>query len=211
MQLNMLELFAGQGGFSVAARLIPPESGVTVKTVGLCEIDPYAQQVLAKRFPDAAQFTDVRSITAESIRSAGIQRVDIIAGGFPCQDISLAGKGLGLQGERSGLYYELLRIIREVKPRFVLLENVQAIIGRGGEAVAQTLAQSGYDIEWDCISAEDAGAVHQRKRWWCIAHNPNAHCKRWWSEWEQSVREEWAARAESGRVGEAQATDSVSE
>ena len=100
-----------------------------------------------------------------------IGRIDLISGGFPCQDISTAGKGAGITGERSGLWKEMLRIIREVRPKYVLVENVTALLGRGLGVVLGDLAESGYDAEWDCIPASALGAPHQRDRVWIVAHS----------------------------------------
>jgi DNA (cytosine-5)-methyltransferase 1 len=98
--------------------------------------------------------------------------VDIISGGFPCQDISVAGAGRGLDGKRSGLVFEVFRLIEETSPLFVFLENVPAIRTRGGERVVKELARLGYDCRWDCLSAEDVGAPHRRNRWWLLAAHP---------------------------------------
>jgi DNA (cytosine-5)-methyltransferase 1 len=102
--------------------------------------------------------------------------VDIIAGGFPCQDISYAGKGAGLDGERSGLFYEVARIVSEMGPRFVVLENVSALLTRGMGDVLGTLASLGYDAEWHCITASSVGAPHRRDRVFIIAHAQSERC-----------------------------------
>lgn len=108
---------------------------------------------------------DVRTISGDMLPS-----VDIIFGGFPCQDISAAGHGVGLGGERSGLFYHIARLIKETNPRFVFLENVPAIRTRGLNSVIQTLTELGYDCRWTIVSAKEVGACHIRKRWFLLAH-----------------------------------------
>jgi DNA (cytosine-5)-methyltransferase 1 len=117
-------------------------------------------------------------------------RVDLVFGGFPCQDISLAGRGAGLAGARSGLWFEMLRIIREVRPRVVFLENVAAITFRGLDAVLGSLAESGYDAEWLCLQASDVGATHRRDRWFCLAYQRG-------NRWRQGseISQEWESIA----------------
>lgn len=154
--LTFYDAFAGIGGF----RLGLERAGF--KCVGSCETDKYARQVYYKNFgewPDG----DIRTIT--SIRGA-----DMLCGGFPCQDISLAGKGTGISGERSGLWWELARIITICVPRLVFLENVPALTTRGLGDLLGFLADSGYNAEWDCIPASAFGAPHRRDRLWIVAH-----------------------------------------
>jgi DNA (cytosine-5)-methyltransferase 1 len=133
------------------------------------EIDSYARRVLAKHWPDVPRFGDVRTVGA-----AELQRVDLIAGGFPCQDISVAGKGAGIEGARSGLWREFARIVRELRPRLVLVENVTAIRSRGLGDVLGDLAALGFDAEWDCLPAAAFGAPHVRDRLFVVAY-PNGH------------------------------------
>jgi DNA (cytosine-5)-methyltransferase 1 len=163
--LNGLDLFSGIGGLSVAlARWVRP--------IAYCENDHYAQGVLLSRMADgqipfAPIWDDVRTLSAEVLPG-----VDIIYGGFPCQDISVAGLGKGLAGERSGLFFEILRLADEVSPTFIFLENVPAIRTRGGEAVGKELASRGYDCRWLTLSAAEVGAPHKRDRWWLLAAHP---------------------------------------
>lgn len=152
-------LFAGIGGIDLGFE----RAGF--KTAWQVEIDPYCRRVLARHFPDAERFEDVRNVGAGNLR-----RVDVIAGGFPCQDISLAGKGAGIDGERSGLVFEFIRIIGELRPSFVLMENVAALFTRGIDRVLGGLAAIGYDAEWKIISASDVGARHIRRRVWILAY-----------------------------------------
>ena len=158
--VNHLDLFSGIGGFALAARWVGWE------TVGFCEIDPYCQKVLRKHWPDVPIYEDVTQLDGRPHRGA----VDIITGGFPCQDISLAGKGAGIDGERSGLWSHLARLIGEIRPAYAVLENVSALLGRGLDRVAGDLAEIGYDCEWHCIPASAVGAPHRRDRIWIVAY-----------------------------------------
>lgn len=162
MMMHLLDLFSGIGGFSLGL-----ERSGAFKTVAFCEIEPYCQKVLAKHWPQVPIYDDVRTITADRLASDGIA-VDAICGGFPCQDISCAGKGAGLEGERSGLWFEYARIIGELRPRYVIVENVSALLSRGLDRVLGTLASLGYDAEWHCIPASAIGAPHRRDRVWII-------------------------------------------
>lgn len=163
--LSGLDLFTGIGGLSLA--LAP-----WVRTAAYCEQNPYCQGVLLSRMREgsldlAPIWDDIRTLNGNDLRrNLGI---DIIFGGFPCQDLSVAGNGKGLAGERSGLFFEVERLARAIRPRFIFLENVPAIRGRGADVVAARLACLGYDARWDCLSAYDVGAPHQRERWFMLA------------------------------------------
>lgn len=153
-------LFAGIGGF---------ERGIEAaiegaETIWQVEREPFCQKVLRKHWPNSKIYNDVRDITRENV-----EPVDMLIGGFPCQDISLAGKGEGLDGQKSGLWWEMHRIISELRPRVVVMENVSAITIRGGLDVVGSLASIGYDSEWRIIAARDFGAPHRRDRWFCVA------------------------------------------
>ena len=166
-RLRGLDLFSGIGGISLA--LSP-----WVETVAYCEIEPYAQAVLLERMQAgdldiAPIWDDVRTLN----RAVLDAEIDIIFGGFPCQDISVAGDGAGMDGKRSGLFFEVARLISEYRPRFVFLENVPAICSRGGVEVIETLASLRYDARWGVLSAFDVGAPHLRERWWCLASDAN--------------------------------------
>jgi len=156
--MKVYETFCGIGGFSLGFK----RAGFEI--IGGCEIDPYARAVYAKNFgiePDG----DIRSI--QSIQA------DIICGGFPCQDISNANTNRkGLEGERSGLWWELARIIKNSSPRWVVLENVSALLqqGSGMGDILRFFSEIGYDVEWDCLPASAFGANHQRDRVWIVAH-----------------------------------------
>lgn len=162
--LNLLSLFAGIGGFELGLE----RSGLC-KTVAQVEIDPFCQKVLAKHWPEVKRYDDVRTLTAAQLARDGLA-VDVICGGFPCQDISTAGKGAGIEGERSGLWREFARLVGELRPRYVFVENVAALLGRGLGRVLGDLASIGYDAEWHCIPASAVGAPHRRDRLWIVAY-----------------------------------------
>ena len=161
--MNVLDLFSGIGGFSLGLE----RAGM--RTVAFCEIDPFCRRVLAKHWPGVPCYDDVRSLTADRLRADGIT-ADVICGGFPCQDISLAGKAAGIDGSRSGLWSEYARLIGEIRPLYVVVENVSALLGRGLDRVLGDLASLGYDAEWHCIPASAAGAPHIRDRVWIVAY-----------------------------------------
>ena len=159
--LTVGSLFSGIGGFELGL-----ERTGGFKTVWQCEIDPFCLKVLAKHWPDVKRFTDIKRMGVDE----EIPCVDVICGGFPCQDISCAGKGAGIHAERSGLWWEMLRIVRLVRPRFVLVENVAALLNRGLDEVLGSLAESGYDAEWACVPAAAIGAPHFRDRTFIISY-----------------------------------------
>jgi DNA (cytosine-5)-methyltransferase 1 len=161
---KVLSLFAGIGGLDLGL-----ERTGGFKTVAFAEIDRHACKVLERQWPDVPNLGDV---TAAEFPDA-----DVIAAGFPCQDISLAGKGAGLAGARSGLWREVVRAIRLVRPLYAVLENVAALLGRGMGRVLGDLAEERYDAEWDCVPAFAVGALHYRDRAWIIAY-PDTHSVR---------------------------------
>ena len=164
-QLTFGELFAGIGGFSLGLE----RAGMQCKWQ--VEIDDFARRVLHKHWPEVPRHDDVRTFPpAEDDYS-----VDIICGGFPCQDISVAGKGAGLSGERSGLWYEFARVIGELRPRYVIVENVAALLHRGMDTVLADISTLGYDSEWHVIPASAVGAPHQRERVWIVAYSSGEH------------------------------------
>jgi len=159
--ITILDTFAGIGGFSYAADKLVGG----FKTTQFIEINPFCQKILNKHWPNIPIHNDINTFTA------GIGQFDCITGGFPCQDISVAGRQEGITEEsRSGLFYELMRIIRMVRPRFVVMENVAAILNNGLDIVLGELSQAGYNAEWAVISASSLGACHKRSRWWCVAY-----------------------------------------
>lgn len=166
--MKVLDLFAGIGGFTIGLE----KAGF--ETVAFCEIEPYAQKVLKKNWPEVPIYDDVRTITAERLVSDGI-RVDVITGGFPCQDISVAGNQAGIaDGTRSGLWSECARLIGELRPRYAIFENVTNLLnGERGDwfkRVLWDISSLGYDAEWHCIPASELGAHHHRDRIWIICY-----------------------------------------
>lgn len=195
MTLTFGSLFAGIGGFDLGFE----KAGMQCKWQ--VEIDDYATRVLERHWPSVRRWRDITTFppdadepkrevrssyglgeaesTESPARSHSLEdwSVDLICGGFPCQDISYAGKGAGLEGERSGLFYEAVRVIRTLGPRYVVLENVAALLTRGLPDVLGTLASVGYDTEWHCIPAAAVGAPHIRDRVFIIGYlggHPNS-------------------------------------
>ena len=167
--VRLLDLFSGIGGFSLAASWV---WGDELDIVGFCEIDKYCHKVLNKNFPGVPIYKDITTLDGNQFKN-----IDIITGGFPCQDISIAGRGKSLINEetgettRSGLWFEMLRVISEVRPRYALIENVPMLTVRGGVRVIADLTEIGYDASWTIVSAADVGAWHNRKRIWIVAHS----------------------------------------
>lgn len=170
-KLRVLDLFSGIGGFSLGL-----ERTGGFETVAFCEIEPYCRRVLAKHWPHVPCYADARELTADTLRRDGIA-VDVICGGFPCQDISFAGKRAGLEGARSGLWSEYARLIGELRPRFIIVENVPGLLSLGMGDVLGELSTLGYDAVWDCIPACAVGAHHRRDRVWIVAY-PNGQGER---------------------------------
>jgi DNA (cytosine-5)-methyltransferase 1 len=165
--VNVGSLFSGIGGFDLGFE----RAGMRVDWQ--VELDPYCRAVLARHFPDAARYEDVREVGIDNL-----DPVDLICGGFPCQDLSSAGRGAGIDGARSGLWSEFARIVRELRPGYVVVENVPALLTGKGKRwdrgpigrVLGDLAEARYDAEWACLSAGEFGAPHLRKRVWIVAY-----------------------------------------
>jgi len=173
-RVNELALFAGAGGGILGGNLLG------WRTVCAVEREPYAASVLAQRqndgvLPDFPIWDDVCTFDGRPWR--GI--VDVVSGGFPCQDISAAGKGAGIDGERSGLWGQMARIVGEVRPRFVFVENSPLLVGRGLVRVLADLAEMGFDARWGVVGAFDVGAPHRRERCWVVAHANGAGLAQW--------------------------------
>lgn len=173
--LNGLDLFSGIGGITLALQ-------DWVRPVAYCEIEPFCQSILLQRMqegnlPKAPIWDDVRTLPIHQLPP-----IDIIYGGFPCQDISIAGAQRGLEGKRSGLVFEIFRIAEAVRPAFIFLENVPNIRTKGAERVCKELAERGYDSRWCCLSASDVGARHKRERWWLLAHTMHERCNNTFSQ-----------------------------
>lgn len=214
-KLRVLDLFSGIGGFSLGL-----ERTGGFETVAFCEIEAFPRRVLAKHWPDVPCYHDVRELTAERLAADGIT-VDVICGGFPCQDISVAGEGLGLAGERSGLWFEFLRLIGELGPQVVIVENVSALLCRGLQAVLGGLASLGYDATWHCIPAAYVGLPHIRDRVWIVAYPGEERTQGSWEDalsrlysipWGENVgrAEEWARRSDLPASGLCRTSDGVS-
>lgn len=181
--MNGLDLFSGIGGIGLA---LEP----WVRTVAYCERELYAQGVLLSRMQSGE--IDIAPIWDDvtTLRGEMLPKIDIIFGGFPCQDLSIAKQNRkGLDGQRSGLFFEIVRLAKECNPRFVFLENVPAIRTAGAETVVKELASIGYDCRWTTLSAASVGAPHKRERWFLLAYSKrqrfserpyeSSHCSNW--------------------------------
>ncbi len=157
--LSVGSLFAGIGGFDYGLE----RAGMRV--AWQCEADEFCQRVLAKHWPGVPCYPDVREL-----RGADVEPVDVLCGGFPCQDISIVGRGAGIDGARSGLWGEYARLIGDLRPSYVVVENVSALLTRGLDRILGDLAAIGYDAEWDCVPASAVGAPHRRDRVWIVAY-----------------------------------------
>jgi DNA (cytosine-5)-methyltransferase 1 len=195
--MNVLDLFSGIGGLALGLK----RAGF--RTAAFCEAEPYCRHVLERHWPGVPCYDDVRTLTADRLRTDGIS-VDAIAGGFPCQDISYAGFGAGLTGERSGLFLEYARLISELGPNLAIVENVSALLDRGMADVLGTLSDLGYDALWDTVSACSVGHPHVRRRVFIVAY---AHRLNGWERFRHSFARSYRAlqtldRLESARAGE---------
>jgi DNA (cytosine-5)-methyltransferase 1 len=170
--MNELALFAGAGGGILGGKLLG------WRTVCAVEREPYAASVLVARqndgfLPPFPIWDDVQTFDGNQWRG----RIDVVSGGFPCQDISAAGKGAGIDGERSGMWFHMARIIGEVRPRFAFVENSPMLTSRGLGRVLGDLAALGYDARWGVLGAVDAGAPHRRERIWIVAESKSSRCE----------------------------------
>ncbi len=169
--MNYLDLFSGIGGFALGAYY----AGFKCDKHYYSEIEKYPAELYQLRFPDSIPLGDITKIDFEKLKDGNEW---IITGGFPCQDISVAGKGAGIEGKRSGLWFEYWRAIRILRPKFAIIENVGAITIRGLDRVLSSLAEIGYNAEWQDIRAEDMGAPHRRERIWVMAYPIDNGCSR---------------------------------
>jgi DNA (cytosine-5)-methyltransferase 1 len=196
-------LFAGIGGMDLGLE----RAGMTCKWQ--VEIDPFCRKVLAKHWPSVRRHDDVKTFPPNDTED---WNVDLICGGFPCQDISFAGKGAGLVGERSGLWFEYARIVRDLRPKYVLVENVSALLVRGLDSVLGSLASFGYDAEWHCIPAAAVGAPHIRDRVFVLGHTDGSRTDAFtqsggsWSATREPSRGENVADAHAQRQSQSQRT-----
>ncbi len=192
--MNVLDLFSGIGGFSLGLE----RAGM--RTVAFCEIDPYCRGVLRKHWPNTVIYYDIRKLRAP--RNAS----DVISAGFPCQDISsVSRKRAGLAGEYSGLWAEVFRLVCEIRPKFVILENSPSVLVRGMGEVLSNLADAGYDAEWCGIPAAAIGAPHLRARQWVLAYPTSIGSqlqeKTLLSGWNGFINSNWwASKPDVGRV-----------
>jgi len=197
--MRLGSLFAGVGGLELGLERAIPGA----HTVWQVEKDPYARAVLAKHWPNS----DRSVIDVRQANAGNLEPVDLICGGFPCQDISTAGKQAGIDGERSGLWSEYARLIGEIRPRFVVVENVSALLSRGLDRVLGDLATCGYDAVWDCIPAASVGAPHRRDRLFIVAHARSRRhrtpAEPICAGWVRSViRRGWELEPDLGRVAD---------
>lgn len=187
-KLRVLDLFSGIGGFSLGL-----ERTGGFETVAFCEIEAFPRKVLAKHWPNVPCYDDVRTLTAARLAADGIA-VDVICGGFPCQDLSEAGGRAGIDGERSGLWRDFARLIGDIRPEVAIVENVPELLsgdaGRWFGRVLGDVASLGYHAQWDCIHAANIGAAHIRDRLWLAAflsHASQERCvERWREQFAQS-------------------------
>jgi DNA (cytosine-5)-methyltransferase 1 len=167
VSLRVLDLFSGIGAYALGLE----RAGMSI--AAFCEIEEYPRRVLRRHWPDVPIYDDVRTLDAATLRRDGIA-VDVVCGGWPCQDFSPAGTGAGLDGARSGLWVEIARILGDVRPRWAVLENSSNLLGINGGAdfgrVLGDMAALGYDVEWHCLPAAAFDAPHIRDRLWIVAH-----------------------------------------
>lgn len=184
-KLKVLDLFSGIGGFSLGL-----ERTGGFETVAFCEIEPFPRKILAKHWPEVPCYEDVREIPFHLER---VQTADVVTAGFPCQDISFAGDGAGLSGERSGLWWMVRRTLRLVRPSLALLENVAALLDRGMGTVLGSMAAIGYDAEWHCVPLSAHGAPHRRDRVCILAYPEGERRAEAW-KLRYLKQQEWLSR-----------------
>ena len=182
-----IDLFSGIGGFALGAR----KAGVRFDKHYYSEIDPFACKIYKKNFPEAINLGDIKKIKMEDLPYGEC----IITGGFPCQDLSIAGKKMGLAGTRSGLWYEMQRIISHAKPEYVIIENVGRLTGNGLETILRFFDEIGYNVAWQNIQAWEYGAPHRRERIYIIADACGERFKLWSCDWERRLIQKSKERA----------------
>lgn len=191
--MKVLDLFSGIGGFSLGFER------VGWQTVAFCEIDKHCQVVLRSHWPEVIIFDDITKLDKSKLSSD----IDVICGGFPCQDISVAGHQEGITGSRSNLWKEYKRLINEIRPKYAIIENVANLRNNGLVTVLQDLAEIRYNAEWHCISARNVGAPHRRDRIWIIAYPDGERC-----QGERELGE--VSELFADKIGQAILRDSVS-
>ena len=198
MTITIGSLFSGIGGFELGLERAIPQA----RTIWQVEQDSFCQSILRRHWPEATLYSDINQVGSHNLAE-----VDILCGGFPCQDISRAGKQEGINGKKSGLWWQMHRLISEIGPRVIVLENVAAIVSNGLSTVSESLAKLGYDLEWQIVSARQFGAPHIRKRWFGIAY-ANSH-RLWLKQHNQTQQQE--KEAQSAINGQAQSVGLGSE
>lgn len=204
--LRHLDLFSGIGGFALGLYWTRK-----VRTVGFCESDPFCRQVLGKYWFNVPCYPDIQELTYGQLAADGLIPIDLLTAGFPCQDISTAGQGRGLTGPRSGLWFHCLRVVQEVRPRWVLVENVPALRTRGADVVLGGLEEAGYTCRAFVVGAWAVGAPHKRDRVWIVAHAESERSRIQQSQWKnlsdfspgtcQDRRDSFLAHAERSQWG----------
>lgn len=202
--MRVLDLFSGVGGFSLGLE----RAGM--RTVAFCEINPFRRRVLANHWPEVPCYDDICTLSAARLAADGIVP-DVVCGGFPCQDLSIAGLGGGLDGPRSRLWFDQLRLIAGTDPTWAIVENSPHLRSRGLDRVLGGLDAVGYDAEWHCLPAASVGARHRRDRLWIVAHARRSGLaaperetllgEGWWQEGRATAeRAGWPREPDVGRV-----------
>ncbi len=188
-KLRVLSLFSGVGGLDLGL-----ERTGGFETVAFCERELFCIDVLKRHWPKAPVYDDVCTLSTTDLVHDGVGPIDVICGGFPCQDISFAGLGAGLDGDRSGLWSEFKRLIRDLRPIYVVVENVAALLHRGLSRVLGDLAGLGYDAEWSTVSACSVRPPHVRQRLFMVAYPNGQHGRE--GLWNTAARSQWALQAQ---------------
>ena len=167
-EITVIDLFSGIGGFSLGLHW------AGMRTIAFCEADPFCRSVLSRHWPGVPIYPDIRTLSAAQLHADGVPRPDLLCGGFPCQDASLAGRGAGIEGARTGLWSHMARLVAECRPRWVVAENVPGLRSRGADRVLADLEALGYACWPLVVGAVHAGAPHRRSRVWLVAYASGA-------------------------------------
>jgi len=173
IELTLGSFFSGIGGIEQGLQAAFASRNINLTVSWQVEIDKYCQQVLQRHYPNSKKYKDIQDETLD--KEIANNPTDIICFGFPCQDISVAGKGEGLQGGRSGLFFRAWELSMLVRPKYIFVENVPALTHRGLDTILGTIAESGYDAEWTHLSAKQCFAPHKRNRFWMVCYPSVAH------------------------------------
>lgn len=186
--------FSGIGGLDLAV-----EAVIGATCAWQCELDPFCRSVLAKHWPDVQRYHDVQLLHTSD--TGPVFSPDVLCGGFPCQDVSAAGKRVGLEaGARTGLWRELARLAAELRPDVVVLENTPGLLGRGFDRVLRDLAALGFDVEWSTVRASDVGAPHRRERLFALAYTDRGRARLLAERHQQLEAEHWHAKPAHARA-----------